>query len=94
MASSRRPTPPAACAICSVGRRPARPEHVFAGILWIDPTGTVEWVSRQSTGADEDLFEFAGTFGGSTSGTFSMRQDLTALGIASGEDIGSLHIVE
>jgi hypothetical protein len=46
------------------------------------------------SGEDEDVVEFSGTFGSSTSGTFSMRQDLTGLGIASGEDIGSLHVVE
>ncbi len=46
------------------------------------------------TGADEDVVEFAGTFGTATSGTFAMRRDLSALGIASGEDIGSLHLVE
>ncbi len=45
-------------------------------------------------GEDEDVVEFSGTFGSSTSGTFSMRQDLSALGIAAGEDIGSLHIIE
>ena len=45
-------------------------------------------------GADEDIAEFAGTYGSSTSDTFSMRQDLSALGIATGEDIGSLHVVE
>lgn len=45
-------------------------------------------------GADEDVVEFSGSFGSSTSGSFSMRQDLSALGIASGEDIGSMHIFE
>ncbi len=47
-----------------------------------------------ATGADEDVGEFAGSFGSSTSGSSSIRQDLTALGIISNEDIGSLHIVE
>ncbi len=46
------------------------------------------------TGPDEDVVEFTGTFGSSTSGSFSIRQDLSALGIATSEDIGSLHIVE
>ncbi len=46
------------------------------------------------TGADEDIAEFAGTFGSSTSGTYSMRQDLSTLGISTNEDIGSLHIEE
>ena len=44
------------------------------------------------TGADEDIVEFTGTFGSSTSGTFSMYLDLSALGIISNEDVGSLHI--
>ncbi len=46
------------------------------------------------SGADEDVVEFAGTFGGTTSGSYSMRQDLSALGIAANEDIGSLHVIE
>ncbi len=46
------------------------------------------------SGTDEDVVEFAGTFGTATSGSFSMRQDLSTLGIASGEDIGSLHLFE
>jgi len=46
------------------------------------------------SGNDEDVVEFAGTFGSSTSGTFSMRLDLTTLGIISSEDVGSLHVVE
>ena len=46
------------------------------------------------SGTDEDVVEFSGSFGNSTSGVFSMRQDLSTLGIASGEDIGSLWIVE
>ncbi|MCP3978832.1 MAG: hypothetical protein GY716_05810, partial [bacterium] len=46
------------------------------------------------SGADEDVARFTGSFGSSTSGTFSMRQDLTALGIISNEDIGSMHVVE
>ncbi len=45
-------------------------------------------------GADEDIAEFAGSFGSSTSGTFSMRQDLTALGIDASEDVGSLYVQE
>ncbi len=45
------------------------------------------------SGTDEDVVEFSGTFGTSTSGTFTMRLDLSTLGIAAGEDIGSLQIV-
>ncbi len=46
-----------------------------------------------AAGSDEDVVEFSGTFGSSTSGTFTMRLDLSTLGIATGEDIGSLAIV-
>jgi hypothetical protein len=43
-------------------------------------------------GQDEDLVEFSGTFGTSTSGIFSMRQALDGLGIDVSEDVGSLHV--
>jgi choice-of-anchor B domain-containing protein len=46
------------------------------------------------SGADEDVAQFSGTFGSSTSGSFSLRQDLSALGIATSANVGSLHIVE
>jgi hypothetical protein len=46
------------------------------------------------SGADEDVVEFSGTFGSATSGTFSMRLDLSTLGISTSEDIGSLHLVD
>ena len=46
------------------------------------------------SGADEDVVEFSGTFGAATSGTFTMRQDLSSRGIAAGEDVGSLWIVD
>ena len=46
------------------------------------------------TGADEDVVEFSGTFGNATSGTSTMRQDLSTRGIAAGEDIGSLELIE
>jgi hypothetical protein len=45
-------------------------------------------------GANEDVAQFSGSFGTSTSGTFSMRQDLSARGIATSEDVGALEIVE
>jgi hypothetical protein len=45
------------------------------------------------TGENEDVAEFSGTFGTATSGTFSLRRDLSALGIDTSEDIGGLHIV-
>ena len=46
------------------------------------------------SGENADVVEFAGTFGAATAGTFSLRQDLTALGIDLTEDVGSMHIVE
>ncbi|MEM7585221.1 MAG: hypothetical protein AAF560_17660 [Acidobacteriota bacterium] len=46
------------------------------------------------SGPDEDVIQFTGSFGTTTSGTFSLRQDLTALGIDPSEDIGSLHILD
>ncbi len=63
-----------------------------AGNLLLSTVGNVT-VGGLSV-SDEDAVEFAGTFGTSTSGSFSMRQDLTALGIDASEDIGSLQIVE
>ena len=44
--------------------------------------------------ADEDVLDFTGTFGNSTSGSFTMRLDLTALGIISTADVGSLHVID
>ncbi len=46
------------------------------------------------SGPDEDIAQFTGSFGTTTFGTFSLRQDLTALGIDPTEDVGSLHILE
>ncbi len=43
---------------------------------------------------DEDVLDFAGTFGDNTSGVFSMRLDLTSLGISSGEDVNALEVVD
>jgi len=43
---------------------------------------------------DEDVVEFSGALVDPTSGTFSMDLDLSTLGIASGEDIGSMEIFE
>lgn len=45
-------------------------------------------------GEDHDIAEFVGTFGPTTTGSFSLRQDLTALGITASADIGSLHAAE
>ena len=46
------------------------------------------------SGADEDVAEFDRSSGTSTSGTFTMRLDLSTLGINTTEDVGSLHIIE
>jgi hypothetical protein len=46
------------------------------------------------SGTDEDVAEFSGSFGPSTSGSFILRLDLSALGIDASEDVGSLHLVE
>ncbi|MEM7354267.1 MAG: M36 family metallopeptidase, partial [Acidobacteriota bacterium] len=63
-----------------------------AGTLLLSTTGSFSVPGL--TGTDEDVVEFTGTFGNATSGTHSMRQDLSTLGIAANEDIGSLELVE
>ncbi|MCP3979032.1 MAG: hypothetical protein GY716_06825, partial [bacterium] len=63
-----------------------------AGVLLLSTSGSFSVPGL--TGADEDIVNFTGNFGSATTGTHTMRQDLSALGIASGEDVGSLHIVE
>jgi subtilisin family serine protease len=45
-----------------------------------------------ASGEDEDVTEFSGSYGTSTSGSFSLYLDLSTLGISPNEDIGSLHI--
>ncbi len=47
-----------------------------------------------ASGDNEDVAQFSGTFGATTAGTFSLRLDLSTLGIDVSEDIGALHIVE
>lgn len=44
-----------------------------------------------STGDDEDVSRFSGTFGTSTSGSVSLVLDLSALGIDTSEDVDALH---
>ena len=44
--------------------------------------------------ADEEILDFAGTFGTSTSGIFSLRLDLSSLGISSSEDVDALQVVD
>ncbi len=47
------------------------------------------------SGQDEDVVLFTPTtLGNSTSGSFAMFLDLSTLGIASGEDIGAMHMVD
>ncbi len=46
------------------------------------------------SGDNEDVAQVTGTFGSTTSGTFSMRLDLSALGINPSEDVGGVFIVE
>jgi len=46
-------------------------------------------------GANEDIVRFSPTaLGSATSGAYSMYLDLSALGIATSEDVGSVHLVE
>ncbi len=51
-----------------------------------DVTAGISW-------GDEDLVNFTGTTGSTTSGSFSMRLDLTAIGIASGAGVDDFTIV-
>ncbi len=62
------------------------------GVLLLSTTGNFSVPGL--TGADEDIVNFTGSFGTVTSGTHTMRQDLSTLGIATNEDVGSLHLVE
>jgi subtilisin family serine protease len=45
------------------------------------------------SGADEDVLQFTGTFGSTTSGTYSMFLDLSTIGIATGADVTAVEIV-
>ena len=63
-----------------------------AGTLLFSTTGTFSVTG--ATGDDEDVGEFSGSFGSSTSGSSSLLLDLSALGISTSEDVGSLHIEE
>ena len=47
-----------------------------------------------STGADEDLSTFSGTFGSSTSGSASLTLNLSTLGISTGEDLDGVTLIE
>ncbi len=69
-----------------------RPASPAAGDLALSIVGnsTVGGITTY----DEDVLDFAGTYGNNTSGIFSMRLDLTSLGISSGEDVNALHVVD
>ncbi|HED66138.1 MAG TPA: PKD domain-containing protein, partial [Planctomycetes bacterium] len=60
------------------------------GDLLFTTLGT--YTSGSTVGDDEDVSRFAGSFGSQTSGTVSLELDLSALGIAAGEDMDSLSI--
>jgi hypothetical protein len=63
-----------------------------AGDLLFSSDGDFSLADFNAT--DEDVLKFVGTFGPPTSGTFSTRLDLSALGIDASEEIESLHIVD
>ena len=63
-----------------------------AGTLLFSTVGN--FVVDGLSGNDEDIGEFSGSFGSSTSGSSSMYLDLSTVGIDTSEDVGSLHIVE
>jgi hypothetical protein len=47
-----------------------------------------------ASGSGEDVGQFTGTFGTTTSGTFTLRHDLSVLGISSTANVGSMHIID
>ena len=51
---------------------------------------TGSWSASGSSGADEDVGRFAGSFGTATSGTSTLELDLSALGISTAEDVDGL----
>ncbi len=68
--------------------------RTFSRAEWRCQRDTLKHLDEFGLAARKDVAELAGSFGSSTSGTFSLRPDLPALGIAAGEDIGSLHVAE
>ncbi|NOT01268.1 MAG: S8 family serine peptidase, partial [Phycisphaerales bacterium] len=63
------------------------------GTILLSTTGSFS-VSG-AAGANEDVFEFfPTTLGTTTSGTFAIFLDLSTIGIATGEDVGALELVE
>ena len=62
----------------------------FDGTLLFSTVGS--YSGSGSSGADEDVSRFTGTFGGATSGSAQLILDLTALGIEASEDVDALSI--
>ena len=62
----------------------------FDGTLLFSTVGS--YSGSGSSGADEDVSRFTGTFGGATSGSAQLILDLTALGIDASEDVDALSI--
>ena len=71
---------------------------VSSGVSVAQPARERQWLDFDGNALpfenDEDVLEFSGALSDPTSGSFSMDLDLSSLGIASGEDIGSLEIFE
>ena len=53
---------------------------------------TIQGTYSVSSGADEDVSRFTGTFGSSTSGAVQLILDMSGLGISTSEDIDGLSI--
>ncbi len=62
------------------------------GALLLSTLGTVSVPGVAAE--DEDVLSFTGTFGPTTSGTYTLFLDLSALGIATGEDVTALEYKE
>ncbi len=58
--------------------------------LLLSVTSTFDSLGVQA--ADEDVIRFAGSYGSSTSGSFTIEGLLTALGISGGEDVDGMSI--
>lgn len=62
----------------------------FDGTMLVTTVGSA--LVLGTSGNDEDIFRFTGTYGTSTSGTTSLDVDLSALGISTGEDVDGVSI--
>ena len=63
-----------------------------ASLKWVSTNGT--YSGAGSTGDDEDISTFTGTFGAQTSGTATVTLDLSSLGISTGEDVDGVSVIE